>query len=1123
MEQLAAETLKRWTEQVRLRNLTASSALVVRYRVLHSGWTRVSLDESATLTTAEEPTALTEDAVRRLHDELYRPLIGKGGTLVILGEAGSGKTSAMILLLLAALRSGDRQGSPVPVWASLPDWNPMVRLDDWLVETLLREFPELAAEPGTGRGDVRRLLRDRRVALFLDGLDEMPPDRQRRALERIDREAGLLPVVISSRSGEYRAALGGRATAAQVIRIEEPTSADAHAYLLAGWFAERRDPWQAVVQHMKDHPDETVARTLRTPLMLTLAREAYVHGNPRDMIEFTDAGELRRRLFAALVEAAYPDPDERMVARQWLSWIAARLRGGRSIRWWELPHWYPRYHLLATATLVLAPLFGLAVGAVATFGFGSLVGALAGVGAAILLSPLTAVAALDPDDSLVNMRGPVGWVRRTPRLKLMSPRERLRLLGAGVALGISAGSLLLGAMWLVRHTIEWGALGIAAVFGVACGLSWTMEVPTWQSSLATSNRATPFDAYRSDLRRFVSKFVAAWAAAVLVGTVAGYINSTIVAGLGFARWSPAVHYGTLLLVVCLLPPMVFATGLGSAFLLLLVDMSRFLASWGVDRPGLMRQLRTATDRQLLRQVGTTYQFRHVDLQVYLASQVDHLPRLLAPVPGEPPGLTSVEDLLLTAEQNHDGESYERLGDHLRLLGLHDSAIDAYWAAVEHEPDGSARRELQRLLEGRVRQQRSTAGRGELADRAAEFAQDYLTLGNLEACSWGWGSDAALASYQDGLKLAPRHAALHRGVGEILAERDDLAGAAEAYRQALRFNDTDAEAHRRLADVLLRQDLADEAAEHYELAIRLTPIAPPGETVRRYGFAAETRVAYRPRTRLAPDLGPAQRALGDVLFRSRCWDEAFDSYQSALYEFTAATQADSGDVQAYVGLGDACCSLDRMEDAVDAYRAALESAADVGARCGLGRALLALDRPEEAERVLAPVRGNGRVARWWGTARAELGHLDDAEPFLRASVHSNQDDGATRLVLAELHAERGDARTAEVEFRRAVPLLPEPGSALRGLGEVIAEQGRHHEAEKVYHQALESHAVDRLLYIDLAEVLASQGREDEAARYLDRARRNHSTIRPWFMALEFRSLLAGRGWCQGWSGWGRRRG
>jgi hypothetical protein len=71
--------------------------------------------------------------------------------LVVLGEAGAGKTMLVVQLVLDLL--GRRtSGGRVPFLASLASWNPATQhLRDWLHTQLLTAHPALANPPPTGR------------------------------------------------------------------------------------------------------------------------------------------------------------------------------------------------------------------------------------------------------------------------------------------------------------------------------------------------------------------------------------------------------------------------------------------------------------------------------------------------------------------------------------------------------------------------------------------------------------------------------------------------------------------------------------------------------------------------------------------------------------------------------------------------------------------------------------------------------------------------------------------------------------------------------------------------------------------------------------------------------------
>jgi hypothetical protein len=122
------------------------------------------------------PEQLDEGGLRDLH-AIYGGL--GSGRLVIVGAPGSGKTGAAALLVLAALEhreqvpGKDRPQVPVPVLVTLHGWDPETQdVQAWLVRRLQRDYRLFAGEGGAAQA--AELVRTGRIAVLLDGLDEIP-------------------------------------------------------------------------------------------------------------------------------------------------------------------------------------------------------------------------------------------------------------------------------------------------------------------------------------------------------------------------------------------------------------------------------------------------------------------------------------------------------------------------------------------------------------------------------------------------------------------------------------------------------------------------------------------------------------------------------------------------------------------------------------------------------------------------------------------------------------------------------------------------------------------------------------------------------------------------------------
>jgi hypothetical protein len=223
--------------------------------------------------------------------------------------------------------------------------------------------------------------------------------------------------------------------------------------------------------------------------------------------------------------------------------------------------------------------------------------------------------------------GPQTLVLRRP-----TRRELPGLLGGGRAGGITTalplGVLVGGVVGGVVGVGDAVALTIGLTIGLAGGL---MEV--WSTPSATARAATPIEVYRSDRRRTLAVGLTVgltvWLAVGLtvgltIGVKFGLADGLAVGlavGLAFA-----LAFGLTI-------------GSGPALRLAVIEVV-----WGLRgrRPRFMRLLQTALRRQVLRQAGAVYQFRHAALQDHLlaAGQVTTLRHRQRPAPAVPDSVVS---------------------------------------------------------------------------------------------------------------------------------------------------------------------------------------------------------------------------------------------------------------------------------------------------------------------------------------------------------------------------------------------------------------------------------------------------------------------------------------------------
>lgn len=637
-DRLAEEMADRWRQEAGRRRIVTPAPVKVRWR-----WAA----QAAPLQDVTAPPApgagppplpdlgepgemLEAGVVIRLHDEVYARL--PHGRLVLVGGPGAGKTGAMILLLLAALEGRarltgeERAAVPVPVWLTLGRWDPAATsLREWAASRMNLDHPALRA-PDYGPGAADELLRSGRVALFLDGLDEMPEATRPQALRRISEEAGRLRVVLTSRPDEY-------AWAAQFLRLWDNIAvielrpvgpAEAADYLLQGQPGPRHGPWERVAAYLTAHPGSSAARTLDNPLALSLAREAYASRDPAELTDpavFPTEAELRGYLIDQVLVTAYPGERQRAHVVRWLAWTAWHLGPIRDLAWWEIPAWIPRWQLRLARVLVIAVVVGLINGigldivSALTTGFagnlaiGLAAGLAHGMATGLILGLVFGI-----------------WLGRPGRAR---PRALIprwpgsaglrRVFNDGFTLGIG----LLSA-WTFGIIV--GAAGFGPVAGLAVGALVLLAVEfrkLWSIPVADSRSATAAGAYRADRRATVLT-------GLTVGLVIGVAGGLSVVPVGFA--SPLANG--------LANGLPWALSILAAAWLVIGQAPRVwftelvLACQRRERVRFLRLLEDAADRQVLRQAGVMYQFRHAALQDRLAALAGVASR---PPPGPPPG------------------------------------------------------------------------------------------------------------------------------------------------------------------------------------------------------------------------------------------------------------------------------------------------------------------------------------------------------------------------------------------------------------------------------------------------------------------------------------------------------
>ena len=590
----------------------------------------------------------------------------KARRMVIVGEPGSGKT-VLAILLTVGLLAQRRTDQPTPVLLTLSSWDPP---SESLLAWIKRQVADIHFSGRTAAAE--RLVAEGRLMPVLDGLDEMPQSVRRDAVDAINKVIDDLPgCVVTCRAAEYADVIAGGSPGlhqAPTARVLPLPAAEIIEYLSPSSPTGKTD-WSDVVQELNQRPDGHLAQALSTPLMVSIAATVYRSGvrRPAELTILTTRHAIEDHLLDGLIDAAYeprlgddlkPRRESSGVkARRWLTVLAhyLHIHRDRDLAWWEmsrrlLPTWVAPV-VAITGGLILGLFFGsaMALAAMATssdtaaewLSIGTVSGATAG---SVFLSFSVfiwyATPGLGPGRLATSS---VGTLRRLT--KGFRVGAALIAIPGVPALLIFAVVMRAAGPWTFENTEVLTAASSALVGAmVLCGAS--LAGHSWFH--AESGKAAKADALTSLRHDRRSALVGAAVAGVVVAICIVPVGTVVVAvgtGLGLMvsgwpgemvdsrtwlantlaeidhDWQNVLKQGPL-----------FATsmaGLAITYALLVLltrSWTRFvvtrvvLACRGQLPLRLMRFMADARDRELLRQSGGRYQFRHIRLQERLLSK-----------------------------------------------------------------------------------------------------------------------------------------------------------------------------------------------------------------------------------------------------------------------------------------------------------------------------------------------------------------------------------------------------------------------------------------------------------------------------------------------------------------------
>ncbi|MFZ4730784.1 MAG: NACHT domain-containing protein, partial [Pseudanabaena sp.] len=382
--------------------------------------------------------------------------LGEGGTLLILGEPGAGKTFALVEIAAVLKKRAEQDGNlAIPVIFNLSTWQDVTHpLEDWLTEQFKVQY---RVQPSLSKS----WLKHEQLILLLDGLDEVAATRRIacvNAIAAFHQGHGVMQMVVCCRLWEYKQ-LQTKLPFDGALLMKPLTHTQIDLYLssLGDRMAGLHQVWQE---------DMVLQEIAQNPLMLFVMTIAYGDLSVSELAEQSSDIKTRRsdlcelyisRMYERKLHLAY----DKNKIRRWLQCLAQKMVAeSQTVFYIERmqPYW-----LTESQQWLYRLIFGLLFGLILGAAFGLIVEPVIGLVAGLIVEPIFRLSkqSIEPHESFELRQ--FDWWNFLKNLK--------EWLGIGLIGGILCGLIMAQIFLIYRLFIEmflWLIMG--PIFGLIMGL-----------------------------------------------------------------------------------------------------------------------------------------------------------------------------------------------------------------------------------------------------------------------------------------------------------------------------------------------------------------------------------------------------------------------------------------------------------------------------------------------------------------------------------------------------------------------------------------------------------------------------------------------------------------------------
>eukprot|EP00913_Durusdinium_trenchii_P035248 g32978.t1 len=383
-----------------------------------------------------------------------------------------------------------------------------------------------------------------------------------------------------------------------------------------------------------------------------------------------------------------------------------------------------------------------------------------------------------------------------------------------------------------------------------------------------------------------------------------------------------------------------------------------------------------------------------------------------------------------------------------------------------------------------------------------FAPYYGNLGI--ACLKLGNREQALQCFQKALELDPSFADAYFNLGTLHFDISNWDQATECFQRGLAIDDDDASSWQYLGLIHEKQERFDRAIECYEQVLRLDPgCADTRDDIVRAGNRGRRQPLQQPSATPSHSTAPPPLELNpppvpdaddfvrraDALISSGRIDEAIDAYRAAL-------GMNPDHAEAHLGIGGALKSKQNPPELRQQFRSTemhSDSYQELGSRFGPmstvsktfqtavehHRTGQRAQATQIAEEILRVDPGHAGSLNLLGVTALSENQHDQAVQFLTRAVAADSNDPFLYANLGKAFQNLGENERAIDAFQTAIRLLPEFFDAHFHLAGALQAAGRQVEAVDAFRNAIRLRPNDTGVYRELGKTLWELGEREGA--------------------------------------------